>query len=398
MIRSISRLPRFCLSLLALLVAGPLAPATPAQKPPASPADSSAMAHSVLRAGLQANGIVTDTPWHLKAEFHLLQPPPVHPLDGALEEWFAAPGRWRRNWSSGEAGMSGTEWSTSPTQRLLARRGADTLDRIRLNMRIADPLTDPLARASLIPPDAPLELKIIRTGDLTLNCISVPRQPNDTTPPYPSMCFDLANHLRLLSTLSAAFEFDKFEVFQKRAVARSLKVLVRGAVLAEIEITSLEPLPDSDKPLLDPPAKAVREPILLQPGQPAPVSVSETGAHPPLQPDGYPYRGAALLLLVVAKDGRATIDRGLSITPGTDVLDSLEIAVHRWKFNPYLVDGQPADVELVARYPLDGKPFQPLFAQPHTIDLSELEAYLEAGGSEGFAGGAPRTGGGGRRH
>lgn len=397
MLRSMSRLPRLSAHLLALFLAGVFAPTSPAQKAPTSPAASNAMAHSVLRKALQENGIASDGPWHLKAEFHLLQPPPAHPLDGALEEWFAAPGRWRRTWSSGEPGMSGTEWSTTPTERLLARRGADTLDRIRLNMRIALPLTDPLARAALIPSDAPLELKIIRSGDLTLNCISVVQPPHDDTPPSPSMCFDLANHLRLLSTLSAAFEFDKFDTFQKRSVARSVRVLVNGAVLAEIEITALEPLAAADMRGLAPPAQAVREPILLEPGQLAPVSVSETGAHPPLRPDGYPYRGEALMLLIVKKDGRATIDRGLSITPGTDVLDSLEIAVHRWQFKPYLVDGRPADVELIARYALDGRPFQPLFEHPRNIDSSELEAYLAAGGSEGFVGGAPSASRGRRR-
>jgi hypothetical protein len=385
------RLPRTCQSVFTLLLVAALAPALPAQESVPSAA-ASAMAHSLLHAGLQSNGLArAEEPWHLTAVFHLHRPGAPHPIDGAFEEWFAGPDRWRRTYSSVEAGLNGTEWSAGPSQRLLARRGADSLDRIRLDMRIARPLTDPLARASLISPDAPIELKIITPGSLTLNCLSVIRPPHDETAPYPAMCFDRGNHLRLLSTLSTAFEFDKYEVFQHRAVPRSVKVLVNGTLLAEIEITALEPLPASEMHVLQPPRNSIPEPILLEPGAPAPTSLYETAAHPPLQPDGYPHRGAALALIVVERNGRARIDRGLSIAPGTDVLDSLEIAIYRWQFKPYLVDGHPADVELVARYPLDGRPFHPLFEHAGTIDASELEAYLEAGGaSEGFSGGGQR--------
>lgn len=355
------------------------------------------MAHSLLRAAMQSNGPGYDQPWHLKAEFHLHRPAPFHPLNAEFEEWLTAPAHWRRTWSSGEAGMSGTEWSTGPNQRSLARRGAETLDRIRLNLRIARPLTDPLTRAALVPTDASLELKIVPVGNLTLNCISVVRAPRDTAPPYPTMCFDRLNRLRLLSTLSVAFEFDNYLAFQHRAVARSVKVLVNGAVYADIQVTQLDPLSDADLHLAQPPRNAIPEPVLLEPGASTPVSLFESAAHPPLQPDGFPHRGTALALIVVKKNGRAAIDRGLSAVRGSDVLDSLEIAVHRWQFKPYLIDGHPAEVAVIARYVLDGRPFHPLFDHPGAVDASEFEEYLESGGAiEGF-GGPPRVGRGRRR-
>lgn len=390
------RLHRLCVTVAMCAMVATLAPRIPAQSPVAQP-ESSAMAHSLLRAAIQSNGPGRDQPWYLKAEFHLHRQPPLHPLSAEFEEWFAAPNRWRRTWSSGEASMSGTEWSSGPNQRFLARRGAETLDRIRLNLRIARPLTDPLTRAALIPADAPLELKIVRIGDLTLNCISVIHGPSDTAPPYPTMCFDRLNRLRLLSTLSVAFEFDNYEAFQHRAVARSVTVLVNGVEFADIQVTTLDSLPAADLHLLQPPRNAIPEPLLLEPGAPTPVSVFETAAHPPLQPDGFPHRGTALALIVVKKNGRARIERDLSVAPGSDVLDSLEIAVHRWQFKPYLIDGHAAEVAIIARYLLDGRPFRPLFDHPGTVDASEFEEYLEAGGAiEGF-GGPPRVSRGRRR-
>lgn len=353
----------------------------------------SALAHRILDAGVQTNALATQSaaPWRLKAEFRIYHFGAPHPIVGTMEEWFAGPDRWRRTYASAESGLSGTEWSVGPHQRVLARRGAASLDRIRLAMRIARPLTEPLARAALLRPDAPLELKIISSGGVTLNCISVLRAAHDTAAPYPGMCFDRANRLRLLSTLSAAVEFDKYADFRHRAVARSLKVLVGGRLFAEIDLTALEPLPASDLPLLEPPRHAIPEPELLEPGAPAPVSIFETAAHPPLQPDGYPYRATVLAVVVLDKSGRARVDRGLSVSPGVPLLDSVEIAVHRWRFKPYLLDGHPAEVAFIARYAMDGKPFTPLFQQRRTIEASELEEYLEAGGGfDGIALGAQR--------
>lgn len=385
-------LPRTRRSLLALSILMAAATVLPSQDSASKPA-TDAMAHSLLQVSLQGNGLATaQEPWRLRATFRIHPPGDSHPIFGTFEEWHAAPDRWRRTYSSVESGLNGTEWSVGPGQRFLARRGADSLDRIRLELRIARPLTDPLERAAAILPSDPLELKIVTAGGLTLNCISVIRTPQDSFAPYPTMCFDRADRLRLLSTLDTAVEFDNFVVFHHRAIARTVKVLVKGALFAEIDVTSLDPLPTDELYLLTPFRNAMAEPLLLEPGARAPASLFESAAHPPLQPDGYPYRGTALLLLVVGRDGRAHLEPGLSVAPSSAILDSIEIAVRRWQFKPYLVDGQPAPVALVAPYTLDGRPFAAMFQQPHALDASEFEDYLEGGGAtEGFQGGAPRA-------
>lgn len=382
-----------CLKLLVVFVIA-AAPFAGAQKSSSS-AEESALGRSILRAALSTNGLAHATaPWHLKATVQFRRPAPQPPLDVQLEEWWRGPQQWRRTWSSGEPGLSGTEWSTGPQLRFLARHGADTLDRIRLNLRIARPLTDPLWQAAHVDPKAELELKIIAAGNVTLHCISV--VTHDTAAPYPGMCFDRANRLRLLSTLSFAVEYDKYQAFDGRAVPRALKVLVNGAPFADVDVTALEPLAADDAAKLDPHG-AIPEPPLLEPGDAAPVSLTEAAMHPPLQPDGYPYRGVIFALLVLDKDGRVRIDRGMTLAPSPAVLDSLEIALNRSKFQPYLLDGQPARVEFVATYPLDGKPFQPHFAKPQLITAPEFDAYLQAARAGGGVSFSARRGGRGRR-
>lgn len=376
---------------LALLLALVLAyPALPRAQQSATPPETSALAHRVLESALQTDGISAAAPWHLKASIHLHPPGAPRPIDAQLEEWFASPDHWRRTYSSSDPALNGTEWSLTPHRRYLVRRGYDSLARLQLDLRIAGALTDPLARAAGIPSSAPLELKIIPSARLTLNCISVVTP--DSPAPYPGMCFDRANRLRLLSTLSSAAEFEHYETFQHRAVPRSIRILVNGTPYAEIDVAALDPLPSAAIDVLKPPQNAIPEPILLQPGDSAPISTFETAAHPGLRPDGYPYRDLAFICVVIGKDGRARLDRGLSVAANPAILDSLEIAVHRWRFKPYLIGGRPADIAIIAPYPFDGHSFVPLFQHPHRIQASDMEAYLQAGrAAEGIAFGLARA-------
>lgn len=284
---------------LALFLAPVLAsPALPhAQQSPAPP-ETSALAHRVLESAVQINGLAAAAPWHLKASIHLHRPGAPLPIYAQLDEWFAAPGHWRRTYSSSDPALNGTEWSLAPHRRYLARRGYDSLARVQLDLRVAGALTDPLARAAGIPSSAPLELKIISSGQLTLNCITVvtPESPA----PYPDMCFDRTSRLRLLSTLSNAAEFEHYQTFQHRAVPRSIRILVNGNPYAEIDVAEIEPLPSAAISVLKPPQSAVPEPILLEPGDSAPISTFETAAHPGLRPDGYPYCDLAFICVVIS--------------------------------------------------------------------------------------------------
>jgi hypothetical protein len=44
-------------------------------------------------------------------------------------------------------------------------------------------------------------------------------------------------------------------------------------------------------------------------------------------------------------------------------VDAAEIAISKWKFKPYLVDGQPIEVGFTVIYNLD-KPFVPSYNRP----------------------------------
>jgi hypothetical protein len=144
-----------------------------------------------------------------------------------------------------------------------------------------------------------------------------------------------------------------------------VKVLVNGQLNAAIKVTLLEPLAPSDASVVTPPSNAVLEPYTIEPGLPTPESVFEVGASIPIPPDGFPFRGTVSLPVILQKDGTVKINR--DAPKGwirQDVVDAVARAVVKWKYKPYLLDGQPIEVGFSVQYVVDGKPFVPSYNRP----------------------------------
>ena len=52
--------------------------------------------------------------------------------------------------------------------------------------------------------------------------------------------------------------------------------------------------------------------------------------------------------------------------------DALEMAIEKWKYKPYLVDGEPVEVSIGVACPLDGKTFVPVYDRPKITPLWAL--------------------------
>jgi outer membrane biosynthesis protein TonB len=76
-----------------------------------------------------------------------------------------------------------------------------------------------------------------------------------------------------------------------------------------------------------------------------------------------PYRGTFNVPIVIRKDGTVKILSG-AFFQSQDLKDAIESAIAKWKFKPYLIDGQPIEVQYNVGYVIDGKPFVPSYQRP----------------------------------
>lgn len=322
------------------------------------------LAHQLLTAGLKSNALSGDDlkPWHIKISYQILLPGNPKPVSGTVEEWHASAYQWRRTFTGGAPGLNGSEWSVSKLEQYETRNERQISGRRLMTLRIARPVVDPLYQAANIQPDYEMDVRKVETAGIVLHCVSVvnPRRYAEDTNPdwlFPTMCFDNDTHLRLTVAGDTSVQFDDVQPFQQRAVARDVKVLVNGNLNAAMKVSVLENWDARDTGMLKPSRDAIARPYEIEPGHRMPESLHEVGAHVPLRPDGFPYRGVAVMSVLIQKDGSVKVERDLSFGPSRAALDSIELAVNQWKYKPYLVDGQPVEVRRAVVYKLDGEPF-----------------------------------------
>jgi hypothetical protein len=244
-------------------------------------------------------------------------------------------------------------------------------DDYSLMFRIARPLLDPLFQIANIKPADQLVIRRVDASDMCVNmgvnCVSL--SPNSAAergkkPGWlvPTMCFDDHPHLRVNRSEETILELNDIQMFEGRAVARYVKISESGHLSAETKVNLLEGMESLDDRILKPPRDAVFRPCVVERGWPKPVSVYEEGAHLPhirLRPDGMPILTALLVPVFIHKDGTETVPGGVSESPLRETIEAIYGAVAKWRFQPYLVDGQPVDADYYVPYDIDWKPNVP---------------------------------------
>jgi len=295
-----------------------------------------------------------------------------------------SPYQWRRTYTSPSDRLNGTEWSLSKTERYVTKSSdaiivanspiTDSLftlpifNHSLLNLRIARPVIDPLYQATNIHSDYEMKIERDTIDGVNLACASV-IDPSRYAPEgypdfvFPTMCFDGEMHLRLTNATKTTVQFGNIQPFQKRSVAREIKINEDGNLVAALTVTLLEPWAEANAGFIKPDKTAMPEPYHIEPGFPRPESVYEVGASIPFTPENKPYRGAFLVPVRIQKDGSVKADPNL-LRGGSNLFEALSDAINKWKFKPYLVDGQPVEVSWTIIYPLDGKPFVPSYERP----------------------------------
>jgi len=333
-----------------------------------TPERISVLAHRVMDAGGKANALGGDDlkPWHMKVDFQVIPLGAKKPVSGTMEEWHLGPSQWARTFKSPEQRLTGSEWSVSETEQYQSKPSKVGFDHRLLLLRVARPVIDPLYQTANVQPDYDMDVKRLTTAGVTLNCVSVvdPQRYVDQANPdwlFPTMCFDNEYHLRLTATSDTTVQFEDLQPFEGRTVARDVKVIFNGALTAEMKVTLLETIPDANAELVKPAKDAILEPYTIEPGHPKPVSVYEVGASIPIRPDGFPFRGSFPIPIVIHKDGTVKARNEDTSFWTQGLKDALVVAIDKWKYKPYLVNGQPVEVAWTVVYIIDGKPFVPSY-------------------------------------
>ncbi len=328
----------------------------------------SELGHRVMVAGVKANALAGSDlkPWHMKMDFEVIPFGAKKPVSGSMEEWRLGPTQWARTFKSPEQRLTGSEWSVSATEQYQSKPSKVGFDHRLLVLRVARPVIDPLYQTANIEPDYEMDVKRVTTAGVTLNCVSVidPQRYADQANPdwlFPTICFDSEYHLRLTTTSDTTVQFEDLQRFQGRTVARDVKVIFNGSLIAEMKVTLLESLKDASADLVKPAKDAIPEPYTIEPGHPKPVSVYEVGASVPIQPNGFPFRGSFPIPIIIHKDGSVKARNDDTSFWSQPLKDALVLAIDKWKYKPYLVNGQPVEVAWTVVYVIDGKPFVPSY-------------------------------------
>ncbi len=362
------------LAMLAVLPVMGQAPSATAANPPANaahgapdPARLNALAHKLLEAALKTNGLggPPTKPWHIMVNFQMLPDSLAKkPETGTFEEWYAAPYRWKRTYTGTFEGWNGSERSASKLERYAGKPKHFEFDDYWMTLRVSRPMVDPLYQVANLNADTAMTVARVQAGGVMLNCTSLAAPAESGKKPewfIPTMCFDSDLHLRAIKSEETTVQFEDIQSFQGRAVARDVKVIVRGRLDAEMKVSLLEAVDTVDEAALKPAADAIAQPYVIEPGYTQPVPVYEVGTTIPLLPNGQPFRGDLLIPLIIHKDGTVKLLHQASSGFMQDVFDAVYLAVGRWRFKPYTVDGQVVEARYDARYSVDGKPFVPSY-------------------------------------
>jgi len=290
-------------------------------------------------------------PWRLKATYQLYNQAGAPTEKGTYEYWWASPQVYRSSWT--RAGATHTDWHTADGKHASQASGS-ALEYFEFNLQST--LLSPLpSAADLDPTKFRLQREEIKLGDLKLPCIMVvplmPQHGQIQVVPlglFPTYCFDPSQPVLRLgySWGSLTMEFNHVARVQGRYLAREI-ILYEGnrkILTATVdEATGLNPT----DPALTPPVAAID--IKQESAQISPAVAQgflfkkETPVYPQDAKDAR-VEGKVVLGAIIGRDGGIHELRVLS-APWPSLVHSALWAVSHWQYKPYLLNGEPVEVE-----------------------------------------------------
>lgn len=302
--------------------------------------ESKTMDQGNLRAWLDArrneNGLssIKLQPWHILIMYDQFDEDGDNVHSGIVEEFWGGPQRWRLNFKSDE--FSQTDFVT---ERGLYRAGDQRWqNRIQSEIRLA--IIDPFSNAATLQ-----GFRVTQTsrtfGNRELRCDMFERTSGGISSPN-QYCYDSQDSALRYVRGPGWWQIAYNDVvsFQGSFVARNVEVTDGGHPFLKLRVAKLETLDRVDESELAPTADAVNlsgsrvSGVPVTPLKTVPIDTSAISGLPKFE---------VVVQIVIGKGGN--VIEAKAISGPKEAYKAAESAARKWLFPPYLVAGQPTEVE-----------------------------------------------------
>lgn len=305
-------------------------------------------------------------PWHLKATYQLYDSDGKPGEQGTFEYWWASPSLYRSTWTRLSATRS--EWRVAEDQVADLSTG-ESLNYFEFKLRSAffTPLPKP---EELNAPGVHLQVeerRLFVNGEKSPCIMVVPYMPQQSgdlqtayTGLFPTYCFDPSRPMIRAETSfgTLAMQFNSFVMFQGRFLARKIDIFEGKRQILSATVDASAGISPSD-PAFTPPAEAkvikyakvvnganVRtiNRVNISGGVAVGMLLSHVQPVYPTDAKQAHVSGTVVLQAVIGRDGSLQ-DLRVVQAPAASLAASALIAVSQWKYRPYLLNGQPVEVD-----------------------------------------------------
>ena len=291
-------------------------------------------------------------PWHLKATYQLYDEKGKPTEQGTYEYWWASPKVYRSTWARPSA--SKTDWHTAEGKHAFKYSGGSLgYYEFKLQDALFSPLPDP---SELDPTKSRLdrELEPIFVGVKSPCVMVVPITPQheqiQTAPAglFPTYCFD--TKLPILrasfSWTSVSMEFSHIAKVQGKFLPEEIVFLDGKRTILSAKVDKVEGLNPTDAALVPPPdAKTPsRDKVFISAGVAVGFITTKQAPVYPQDAKDAGIAGTVVLQAVIGRDGNIHDLRIIS-TPWPSLAAASLSAVSHWQYKPYLLNGEPVEVE-----------------------------------------------------
>ena len=313
--------------------------------PPNRVKNSDEVATSLLDA-LADNGVDAPqaTPWHVLLTYDVFDEDGDNSHSGSIEVFSVNGKKYRRVFQSDTRTQESRPLTEVATGSQLYHVGDQTLPGA-LELQVIREALGPWDKVRVVSPNAMPDKIEWKVGKTKLSCVIIrKRDATVSDNGLPKYCFDPDTQILRYTRGSGWDEtvYNNIIQFQGRSVATDVEVTHSGKPYLTIHLAKIESLTPVDDTLFTPP-----------PGSPGPISERVTlqggvfvnqyliSQVMPAYPRG--AHGKVNVRFVVGKDGHV-IEADASDGPD-ELRKPVEDAIRKWQFRPYLLLGQPVEVE-----------------------------------------------------
>jgi protein TonB len=314
----------------------------------AAPAAQPTDANQLMLLAAKANGITGDgmQPWHLKASYTILDENGTPKDQGTFEEMWASPTSFKRTFAG--QNYSRSEFGTEKGV-VFTGRGAQETPRaqiLEMEREFASPVPDTAGAANLQFEAKPLDL-----GTMHLSCLQASFYASSLPDGVWGHSFCIGADKLALRISSNGYAHTQYihnhlVSFQGRFVAGDLLQKHDGKSVFAAHLESIEPLAATESGLLQAPANAKpMEITAIQVSGSLAAGMLLKGTAPDYPPIAKAARvsGTVVLQALIGKDG---LLKELRVASGPAMLQQAAMdAVKQWVYRPYLLGGNPVEVQ-----------------------------------------------------